>query len=61
MNKLPVEQLARIYALDGIDLYTSIIGGQIPDLNNYLTFDTELCLILVKHMRKLLTSIDSSD
>ena len=61
MDKLPIEQLARIHALDEIDLYTTIIGGQIPDLNNYLTFDAELCLIVVKHMRKLLTSIDSSD
>ena len=62
MDKLPIEQLARInYAMDEIDLYTTIIGGQIPDLNNYLTFDTEFCLIVVKHMRKLLTSIDSSD
>ena len=61
MDKLPIEQLARIYAMDEIDLYTTIIGGKIPDLNNYLTFDTEFCLIVVKHMRKLLTSIDSSD
>ena len=60
MDKLPVQQLARIYALDEIDLYTTITGGQIPDLNNYLTFDTEFCLIVVKHMRKLLTSTDYS-
>ena len=56
MDKLPLQQLARIYG--GL---TPIIGGQIPDLNNYLTFDTEFCLIVVKHMRKLLTLIDSSD
>ena len=43
MDRLPIEQLARIYALDEIDLYTTIIGGQIPGLNNYLTFDTEFC------------------
>ena len=47
--------------MDEIDLYTIIIGGHIPDLNNYLSFDTEFCLIVVKHMRKLLTLIDSSD
>ena len=51
MDKLPIQQLARIYVLDEIDLYTTITGGQIPDLNNYLTFDTEFCLIVVKHMR----------
>ena len=43
MDRFPIEQLARIYALDEIDLYTTIIGGQIPGLNNYLTFDTEFC------------------
>ena len=59
MDKLQTEHLARIYSLDETDLYKTIISGETSGLNNYQTFDTEFCLIVVKHIRKLVTSTDS--
>ena len=59
MDKLQTEHLARIYSLDETDLYKTIISGETPGLNNYQTFDNEFCLIVVKHIRKLVISTDS--
>ena len=55
IEQLPVDVLATLHSLDDDDLHEYIIGGKSPITNtNILTID-KLNLIVLKHIRKLLT------
>lgn len=54
-DQLPVDLLARLHSLDDTDLYECIIGGLIPFLNVDITLIDKFNLIVLQHIRTLLT------